>query len=168
MVTKRPRQFIDMPENFDPIRSSKQLTTRSPSQPPMPEQPRPKYEPPPPQRDYDQNTRNFDFNERDFSYNDSTTMFPFPALSQVSFNNTSGYDHLRIEWTEAETKYEYIARYNRQQNGLWMASAPNRNLIDIIWIIQKGNNDFCLDFRISLVRIAQLPSQCRNNRSDCF
>lgn len=130
MVTKRPRQYIDMPENFDPIRSSQPLTTRSPS---MQEQPRPKYEPqPPPQREYDQNAGNYDFNDRDYPYNDSTTAFPFPALSQVSSNYSQASDHLRIEWTEAETKWEYIARYNRMQNGLWMASAPQRKHSDII------------------------------------
>lgn len=131
MVTKRPRQFVDMPENLDPIGSSQPLTTRPPQPPPIQEQPRPKYEPPP-QRGYDQNVNDYDFNERNFAYNDSTTMFPLPALSQVSFNNSPAYEHLRIEWTEAETKWEYIARYNRLQNGLWMASAPQRKYIDVI------------------------------------
>lgn len=123
MVTKRPRQFNEMPENFDPIRSSQ--ATRPPQ---IQEQP-PRYEPSPtrfepPQREYDQNQN--DFYERNYSFSESTTIFPLPALSQVSFNHSFGYEHLRLEWTEDETKWEYIARYNRLQSGLWMASAPQR------------------------------------------
>lgn len=119
MVTKRPQQFHEIPRDFDPIRSSQPLTTRPPS---IQEQPRPNYQPP--QRNYDQNTDNF--NEKNFSFNERSTDFPLPALSQISFNNSLNYEHLRIEWTESETKWEYIARYNRLQNGLWMASAPQR------------------------------------------
>lgn len=124
MVTVQPRQYDEIPKNFDPIRPSDPLTTR---QTPTQEEPRPKYQPP--QRNNDQNFNNFNnFNERNFSLNDdSSTVFPLPALSQIAFNHSFNYyEHLRLEWTESETKWEYIARYSRLQSGLWMASAPQR------------------------------------------
>lgn len=153
MVTKRPRQFIDMPGNFDTIRPSQPLPTRPPS---MQEQPRPNYESPSPPREYDQNMDDFNFNENNFPYNETTTGFPLPVLSQVSFNNSPTYDHLRIEWTEAETKWEYIARYNRWQNGLWMASAPQRKYIDIIHA--NAATKFIIFITILEYRSSELPN----------
>lgn len=154
MVTKRPRQFVDVPENFDPIRPSQPLTTRQPQPPSMQEQPRP-YEPPP-QREYDRNEDDYNFNERNYPYNDSTTIFPLPALSQVSFNNSPAHDHLRIEWTEAETKWEYIARYNRMQNGLWLASAPQRKYIGMVF--SQYSNKMMIFVSISEYRSSELPN----------
>lgn len=133
MVTTRPRQFNEIPKVFDPIRPSEPFTTRPPSIQEQ-EQSQTRYQPP--QRNNDQNWNNF--NEKNFSLYDSSTVFPLPALSQISVDDSVNFEHLRIEWTESETKWEYIARYNRLENGLWMASAPQRKLntetirIDII------------------------------------
>lgn len=133
MVTTRPRQFNEITKVFDPIRPSEPFTTRPPSIQKQ-EQSQTRYQPP--QRNNDQNWNNF--NEKNFSLYDSSTVFPLPALSQISVDDSVNFEHLRIEWTESETKWEYIARYNRLENGLWMASAPQRKLntetirIDII------------------------------------
>lgn len=126
MVTRRPQQYNpDGPRDFDPIKSSYPLTTRPPPSTMQEQSWPPKY--PPPQRNYDENIDNF--NPDDFSTNDASTMFPMPALSQIAHNNSLTYEHLRIEWSESETKWEYIARYNQMQNGVWMASAPQRKIL---------------------------------------
>lgn len=122
MVTVRPRQFHEVPKDLEPIRPSEPFTTR-PSLTQEQEQSRPKYQPP--RWNNEQNSD--DFIERNFSINDdSSTVFPLPALSQMSFDNSPSYYYLRLEWTESKTKWEYIARYSRLQSGLWMASAPQR------------------------------------------
>lgn len=123
MVTKPPQQFHEVPRGFDPIRSSQPLTTRPP--PIQEQQWPPRYQPT--QRNYEQNSDSFN-QESYATWNDSSTVFPLPALSQIAYNNSWNYEHLRIEWTESETKWEYIARYNQLRNGVWMASAPQRKI----------------------------------------
>lgn len=159
MVTKRPRQFNEIPRDFDPSRSAQPFPTRLT---PVEEQPRPEYRPP--QRNDDQNIDSF--SESTYPLNDSSTDFPFPALSQVLSDNSVNYEHLRLEWSESDTKWEYIARYSRFQTGLWMASAPRRkdrnNILSFQLVLI-----LCFDSRISFVGVTKLQSQCWNNRSNC-
>lgn len=116
-----------------PERTSHSSQPSQPFQPPQfPETPRPTQRPtmqptqPPRQRYNPENTT-----PKRISSNSSSEASPLQSLSQLASDPTTDHRYLRLEWTESESKWEYIARYSQPQLGFWLSSAPQRNLSDL-------------------------------------